>query len=384
MQYDFWPLVADSTVIVQHVCSVVVFICCFVGIYQERVSPISIVGWGSTCTFICWLFWDAWIGLEEQTRLNSRHTQQQIPQTTQEPTEDISLSNALHLSVTETADNQKFLSPEPGPLSLYDTTETSISTRWQQRLATAKSAILIYSALLGISPILKSLTKSTTSDSIWAVSSWLLLINVFFYDYGGEGNDTTSISAITSAAANSTSTTATNPNPDPPTTGAGTVSGSGSGAKYQSSLSTNAALMASTVLASRLPSTTHVFSITLFSLEVFGLFPVFRRHLRLRSRNLHLTLTIILILAAGAGLGIVLSEHNPNSKPNPNSAQQINKYESTMSFPSWRPALAGALLWGLGNVLAMGACSWWLISLQKYKNVVIGPWDPARPIVRGR
>jgi phosphatidylinositol glycan class C protein len=51
-------------------------------------------------------------------------------------------------------------------------------------LATAKSAILIYFSLLGLSPILKSLTKSTSSDSIWALSSWLMCINVFTFDYG--------------------------------------------------------------------------------------------------------------------------------------------------------------------------------------------------------
>lgn len=62
------------------------------------------------------------------------------------------------------------------------------SLRAQQRIATAKSAVLIYAALLGLSPILKSLTRSTTSDSIWALSTWLLMMNVAFFDYtGGTG-----------------------------------------------------------------------------------------------------------------------------------------------------------------------------------------------------
>ena len=129
--------------------------------------------------------------------------------------------------------------------------------------------------------------------------------------------------------------------------------------RFPASLSTNAALMASTVLASRLPSTTHVFSLTLFSIEVFGLFPVFRRHLRHCSWNLHITLTILLIVAAGAGLGAVLIGRGI------------------------RNVILGVGIWGIGTVLAMGGCSWWLIGLQKYKNVVIGPWDPARPIIRG-
>ncbi|KAB2107414.1 hypothetical protein AG0111_0g3790 [Alternaria gaisen] len=62
---------------------------------------------------------------------------------------------------------------------------SALSGRAQQRLATAKSALLIYAALLGLSPILKSLTRSTTSDSIWALSTWLLMMNVAFFDYSG-------------------------------------------------------------------------------------------------------------------------------------------------------------------------------------------------------
>ncbi len=67
----------------------------------------------------------------------------------------------------------------------YGGSSTSLSPRNQQRLATVKSAILIYCALLGLSPILKSLTKSISSDSIWALSTWLMCINVFFFHYDG-------------------------------------------------------------------------------------------------------------------------------------------------------------------------------------------------------
>ena len=118
--------------------------------------------------------------------------------------------------------------------------------------------------------------------------------------------------------------------------------------------------MASTVLASRLTSTTHVFSLTLFSIEVFGLFPVFRRHLRQISWQGHLLLTFSLVLGAGAGLGVTLAP----------------------TATTWKAALVGIALWGLGTAIGMGGCSWWLIGLQRYKNVVIGPWDPARPIIR--
>lgn len=130
--------------------------------------------------------------------------------------------------------------------------------------------------------------------------------------------------------------------------------------RFPASLSTNAALMASTVLASRLASTTHVFSLTLFSIEVFGLFPVFRRHLRYVSWRADSLLTILLVAAAGGGVGV------------------------TISGGQWTAAIVGSLLGSALIVLGMGICSWWLIGLQKYKNEIHGPWDPARPIIRRR
>lgn len=116
--------------------------------------------------------------------------------------------------------------------------------------------------------------------------------------------------------------------------------------------------MASTVLASRLPTTTHVFSLTLFSIEVFGLFPVFRRHLKHHSWTLHLWLTILLVVFACGGLSMVISGGG------------------------WGYAVLGVVLGGGLTVVGMGGTSWWLIGLQRYKNEIHGPWDPARPVIR--
>lgn len=137
---------SDATVIVQHLASVIMFCCCFVAIIHGRVSPVAVVGWASLCTLLAWVLWDYWM----------RH------------------KSSLH-SPTRT-DHDIHASGSAGPPSPRST---------RQRLATAKSAALIYAALLGLSPILKSLTRSTTSDSIWALSTWLLLINVAFFDYSG-------------------------------------------------------------------------------------------------------------------------------------------------------------------------------------------------------
>ena len=232
--YDFWPLVADSTVIVQHVCSVAIFVCCFVGIYQERVSPLSVVGWGSACTVLGWVLWDMWVGQEERSRSHFESTYQQndtdemageegasmtssfgaanpvgstnsqglgltlSTSTSAFPSTAHSRTHSRNLSVTSLQTPSSTTSPiatgHPSGIPTfssyasippYNAPASPFSPRNQQRLATAKSAILIYCALLGLSPILKSLTKSTTSDSIWAMSTWLICINVFFFDYGG-------------------------------------------------------------------------------------------------------------------------------------------------------------------------------------------------------
>ncbi|KAH7381645.1 phosphatidylinositol N-acetylglucosaminyltransferase-like protein subunit C [Pyrenochaeta sp. MPI-SDFR-AT-0127] len=282
--YEFWSLMADATVIVQHLASVAIFCCCFVAIIHGRVSPVAVVGWASLCTVLAWVLWDHWMGKSLETSSDR-------------------LTKPTSARDTET----------------HPAVASSLSPRTEQRLATVKSAVLIYAALLGLSPILKSLTRSTTSDSIWALSTWLLVINVAFFDYSG-----------------------------------------GSGAQLPASISTNSAMMASAVLASRLPSTTHVFSLTLFSIEVFGLFPIFRRQLRGRSPVGHLILTITLTTIAWGGVFVTLTGNG----------------QSTF--------MAGMILGGVITFFCMGLCSWWLIGLQKYKNEIHGPWDPARPVIRRR
>jgi len=388
LPYDFWPLVGDSMVIVQQVCTMIVFVCCFSGIIQEKVSPITVVGVGSVGTVLGWILWDVWVEKKQEEEAFARIAQednnnsgrsegpsrspsqkdlrryvegaglgpsrspsqkdlanlglhlaqpsststpksQLNPQSRRTSFQSIRLSTIAephtHSEARDTlTSGQNTPSSSKSPLSTdytsspaYNDPDSRWSPRTQRRLTTAKSAILIYCALLGLSPILKSLTKSTASDSIWAISFWLMCINVVFFDYGR-----------------------------------------GVGANFPASLSTNAALMASTVLASRLESTRHVFSLTLFSIEVFGLFPVFRRYLRAFSWRGHLALTWGLVMGAGGGVAVVVSDGG------------------------WKSAVIGVVLGQVITAVAMGLCSWWLIGLQRYKNEIYGPWDPARPVIR--
>jgi len=343
--YDFWPLVTDSTVIVQHVCSVIIFVVCFVGIVQDRVSPVAIVGWGSIATFLGWVLWDWWVGQEESCKPPSPPIfTSPLGASASSSVSNLNNPNGLvprhshstsASSIYSTASNITSVpTPRLVPNAPLPPISSPLSHRTSLRLSTAKSALLIYFTLLGLSPILKSLTRSTSSDSIWTISFLLFTINIFFFDYGSP--------AVSSSV--------------------------GSGNKnIPASLSTNAALMASTVLASRLPSTGQVFSLTLFSIEVFGLFPVFRLYARQKSWRGHVTLTSLLVAGAGGGVGLILGHGGDG--------------DGFWDWP-WKSGLLGAVIGVLATGLAMGGCSWWLIGLQKYKNEIHGPWDPARPVIR--
>lgn len=212
--YEFWALMADATVIVQHVASVAIFCCFFNAINHNKVSSDSIVRVASLLTVLGWGLWDYWMAQEEAEAAGyaaaeikvgeeaSSSFSSNISKESRGLGLSLSAANAKtpghsrHASQTSVATN---LSTPPkseqstatatsttfGYQPPYSKGSSSFSPRNQQRLATAKSAVLIYAALLGLSPILKSLTRSTTADSIWALSTCLLCINVAFFDYGG-------------------------------------------------------------------------------------------------------------------------------------------------------------------------------------------------------
>jgi phosphatidylinositol N-acetylglucosaminyltransferase subunit C len=184
--YEFWRLVADSTIIIQQVCSVIIFVCCFTGIFQERISPVTVVSWGSAATIIGWVAWDIWVGREADLANGVWAIQDSRSESTEDSTTNDGISASVARALLHPADSDA-LSDEyrPPTAEIYGDPLSSLSPRNQQRLATIKSAVLIYCAVLGMSPILKSLTLSTTSDSIWAISFWLIIINMFFFDYGG-------------------------------------------------------------------------------------------------------------------------------------------------------------------------------------------------------
>ncbi|KAH8147700.1 uncharacterized protein LAJ45_08165 [Morchella importuna] len=329
--YDFYSLVADSTVIVQHLSSVVIFVTSFIAISAERVSPVAVAVASSALTVAGWAIWD--MGYEKREAATDMRQLAGLGAAPHSRTPSGNLvggmTGGLHSRTPsgngasgaagsyfppypastsgESGSPIKKAPPEVSPE--VDKAHMKHAQR-ARRLTTAKSAALIYFTLLGLSPILRSLTTTISVDSIWAIATWLFLANCLGFDYG-----------------------------------------SGVEVKFPASLPTNAAITSSVVLASRLPDTTHVFSLILFSIQVFGLFPVFRRYLKHVSWNLHVLLTVVLVLGAAGGLGAVVG---------------------------W----GWSVVWVCGVIGGMGGCGWWLIGLQKYKNEIHGPWDPARPVIR--
>ncbi|KAJ3290107.1 GPI2-domain-containing protein, partial [Rhizoclosmatium globosum] len=110
----------------------------------------------------------------------------------------------------------------------------------------AKGALLLELILVGLTPILKTLTKDTSDDTIYALSSLLLSANLLFCDYASTSVDTV---------------------------------------RYPDSFSINAAIFASVLLASRLADNLKVFTLMSLSIEIFALFPILRRSLRAASKR---------------------------------------------------------------------------------------------------
>ncbi|KAJ3259254.1 hypothetical protein HDU77_001909 [Chytriomyces hyalinus] len=112
---------------------------------------------------------------------------------------------------------------------------------WRRVGKVSKGGVLLAFILLALTPILRTLTKDTSDDTIWALSSFLFAANLLFCDYSS--NSLTTV-------------------------------------RYPDSFSINAAVFASVLLASRLNENGHVFSLMCFSIETFALFPILRRSLR--------------------------------------------------------------------------------------------------------
>lgn len=125
------------------------------------------------------------------------------------------------------------------------------------RAKTIKSSILVFLALMSLSPVLRTLTAATSSDSIWALSACLFILNALLADYTALPAEMHHRERLTSV------------------------------------LSMNAAISSAAVLASRLPSDQSVFALMLFSVQLFALFPMLRRRLQSGPQAIHVLVTLV-------------------------------------------------------------------------------------------
>ncbi|KAI9913753.1 hypothetical protein PsorP6_005128 [Peronosclerospora sorghi] len=108
---------------------------------------------------------------------------------------------------------------------------------------TLRSCLLFCATLSLLSPVLRTLTKSFADDTICALAMSLGLLHLITHDYNYVNS------------------------------GVGRFSGT---------ISLNAAIFTAVLLGSRLQSNEHVFAFVLLAIEIFAMFPIFQREIKVR------------------------------------------------------------------------------------------------------
>jgi len=209
--YTYLPLVFSACAIVQHIASIFIFLNTFVHLYDETWDPRMVV-WISVCMFF-------------------------------------------------------------GGFVAWEVLECLLYGVWierEQRAKALKSSILVFLALLALSPVLRTLSASTSSDSIWALTACLFIPNILLADYGSSMSENPTRGRLTSV------------------------------------LSMNAAISAAVVLASRLRDDISVFALMLFSIQMFAILPILRTRLLLLPHAARIFLTICFV-AISVYLNLVVS-----------------------------------------------------------------------------
>ncbi|SNX87104.1 uncharacterized protein MEPE_05814 [Melanopsichium pennsylvanicum] len=206
--------------------------------------------------------------------------------------------------------------------------------------------VVIGLVLLAVSPVLRTLTESTTSDSIWALSALLFFLHLALADYSGHKE----------------------------------------GKKLTDTLSFNAAISASVVLASRLGSNQDTFTLLILAVLLFAPSSS-SSSIRLsvnvatstnsdkKQKFTHETMRDLvrfatlytLTMTVGVGFKFVLE------------ASREEKEEAEKGEMGWI-WMALAYTNVVVTFVSM-VCPWWIRMAQVWKMEISGPWDPAEPIL---
>uniref|UniRef100_A0A8D0GEN7 Phosphatidylinositol glycan anchor biosynthesis class C n=1 Tax=Sphenodon punctatus TaxID=8508 RepID=A0A8D0GEN7_SPHPU len=199
-KYQFWAVVFESSVVIQQLCSVCVFVVIWWYMDVGLLAPQLLFGAGLVLSLIGYVLFDAidsGVGRKERGQ-----------------------------------------------------------TRWSD----LKSSLVFVAFTYGFSPVLKTLTESVSTDTIYAMSVFMLLGHLIFFDYGANA-------AIVS-----------------------------------STLSLNMAIFASVCLASRLPRSLHAFVMVTFAIQIFALWPMLQKKLKAQNPCSYVGVTLLFALFALVGL----------------------------------------------------------------------------------
>uniref|UniRef100_A0A8C8RG13 Phosphatidylinositol glycan anchor biosynthesis class C n=1 Tax=Pelusios castaneus TaxID=367368 RepID=A0A8C8RG13_9SAUR len=199
-KYQYWAVVFESGVVIQQLCSVCVFVVIWWYMDEGLLTPQWLFGAGLASSLIGYILFDL--------------------------------------------------------IDLGAGRKESGRTRW----ADLKSTLVFIAFTYGFSPVLKTLTESVSTDTIYAMSALMLLGHLIFFDYGANA-------AIVS-----------------------------------STLSLNMAIFASVCLASRLPRSLHTFAMVTFAIQSFALWPMLQKKLKAQTPCCYVGVTLLFALSALVGL----------------------------------------------------------------------------------
>ncbi|KAJ1019850.1 hypothetical protein NDA13_006073 [Ustilago tritici] len=186
-------------------------------------------------------------------------------------------------------------------------------------VSTALTKLIMGLVLLAVSPVLRTLTESTTSDSIWALSTVLFFLHLALADY-------------------------TSPSPQQ------------GGKKLSDTLSFNAAISASVVLASRLNSNTETFTLLTLAIVLFA--PTNSSSAPKGSWGGvgRFSLLYLVTMATTASLLFL----------------KVGEKRWVGVVVAWTNLVVG---------FVSVVCPYWIKYAQGWKMEISGPWDPAEPIL---
>jgi phosphatidylinositol glycan class C protein len=139
-----------------------------------------------------------------------------------------------------------------------------------------KILLLLLGSLYMLSPVLMTLTKQFSGDTITACTIFLLICHLIFHDYAYVNGDSKRYGKKKKKKMFFKVFVLVN--------------------RFSAPVSLNAAIFASIMLGSRLQTSFHVFTLLIFAIELFALFPILRHHLKVISVCFHYCFGFLLLV----------------------------------------------------------------------------------------